>query len=243
MKFTIVGHWGGYPPKDGATSAYVLEKDDFVLVIDLGSGALARMQHHYELMDIDAVILSHYHHDHMADIGVLQYAKISHFYGQGNDKILPIYGHQEDEEGFAKLTDDFTKGIAYQPNETLKIGPFEIEFLKTVHPVACYGMRVTDGEKSIVYTADTAYQDAWIPFSRDADLLITDCNFYQGQNAARAGHMTSDQGAKIAAGANVKQLVLSHLPQFGDLQQLKNEASQIYHGKITLASEQSVYQI
>lgn len=36
--------WGGYPAADGATSAYLLEKDGFSLLIDAGSGSLSKLQ-------------------------------------------------------------------------------------------------------------------------------------------------------------------------------------------------------
>lgn len=242
MKLTVVGYWGGFPMANGATSCYVVEKDGFVLVIDLGSGALSNIQKYYHVLDINALILSHYHHDHVADVGVLQFARLIHSFVGEEKKVLPIYGHKEDEKGFASLTHDYTKGIEYDPmGEPLKIGPFTITFLKTVHSVPCYGMRITDGECVIVYTADTAYQEVWAEFAKDADLLITDCNFYAGQDASKAGHMTSSEGATIAEMANVSEMILSHLPQFGDHSRLIDEASQHFKGKIRLAYEGLVW--
>lgn len=241
MKLTVIGYWGGYPKANGATSCYVLEKDNFVLVMDLGSGALSKIQNYYDILDIDAVILSHYHHDHVADVGVLQYALLTHAYVSQTTSVLPIYGHQQDEAGFESLTHDYTKGISYDPSNPLKIGPFTITFLKTKHPVTCYGMRITDGHTVIVYTADTAYQDSWNQFAKDADLLITDCNFYGHQNAHQAGHMTSREAATIAKDACVKELLLSHLPQFGEQTRLVQEASEHFSGPIHLAYEGFVW--
>src|SRR5690625_5233608 len=80
MKITVIGHWGGYPAPNGATSSYMIEKDGFTLVVDLGSGALSKLQDYKHVNDIDAVILSHYHHDHVADVGVLQYARVVQSY-------------------------------------------------------------------------------------------------------------------------------------------------------------------
>lgn len=237
MKLTVIGYWGGYPAADGATSAYLLEKDHFSLLIDVGSGALSKLQKHTAVSDLDAVVLSHYHHDHVADIGVLQYARLVQYYTAGVSDVLPIYGHTEDETGFRSLTHDYTKGIAYDPNETLAIGPFSITFLKARHPVPCFGMRITDGEHTIVYTADTSYQALWIDFAKNADLLITDCNFYAAQDGSEAGHMTSKEGGLIAEKAHVKELILSHLPQYGEHNQLINEASSEFQGKIQLAEE------
>src|SRR5690625_3403193 len=188
MKVTIIGFWGGYPAAGGATSAYLVEEKDFKLLVDAGSGSLSKLQKYINISDIDAVIVSHYHHDHVADIGVLQYARLVQMYLGGSEDILPIYGHGQDER-FMNLTHDQTKGIVYEPGETLYIGPFTIEFLETKHPVLCYGMRISDGKSTLVYTADTAYQEDWIHFSKDADLLITDCNFYADQDGAAAGHM------------------------------------------------------
>lgn len=235
MKLTVVGYWGGYPARGEATSSYLLEKDDFTLLIDAGSGSLAQLQNYKDIQDIDAVILSHYHHDHMADIGVLQYALLTQAYVSGRTDILPIYGHEEDARGFKKLTHHYTKGIAYHSGTELQIGPFTLTFLRTQHPVPCFGMRITDGTATMVYTADTSYDDSWINFSKQADLLITDCNFYATQDESQAGHMTSREGAKIASKAQVSHLLLSHLPQYGERTQLIDEAKVDFQGPIDLA--------
>lgn len=242
MKVTVVGQWGGYPAPNGATSAYIVEKEGFTLVVDMGSGALSKLQSYKKIMDIDAVILSHYHHDHVADIGVLQYARLVQFYVTGAEDILPIYGHTEDETGFESLTHDYTKGIGYDPNEELNIGPFSITFLKTNHGVPCFGMRITDGESVLIYTADTSYKEEWIEFAAYADVMITDCNFYADQDGTAAGHMTSKEGAIIAQQANVTKLILSHLPQYGDHEQLIKEAEQYFDGRIQLACEGLVWE-
>lgn len=237
MQMKIIGFWGGYPGPGEATSAYLIEKNDYALMLDFGSGALATLQKYKDFLAIDAILLSHYHHDHVADIGVLQYARLVQSYLREDVSVLPIYGHQEDEKAFSKLTDDYTKGVAYKPQETLQIGPYEINFMKTKHPVPCYGMRITDGEKTIVYTADSAYDEKWFAFAKDAHVLIADCNFYAGQDGLGAGHMNSQEIATIASQAQVGELIVSHLPHFGEHEQLVKEASEHFSGKITLAHE------
>lgn len=242
MKLTVIGFWGGYPAADGATSSYLLEKDDFSLLIDVGSGALSKLQKYKSVSDLDAVIISHYHHDHVADIGVLQYARLVEYYVTGYDTFLPIYGHKEDLEGFKSLSHTYTKGIEYEPNKALQIGPFTITFQKTKHPVPCYGMRITDGYSNIVYTADSSYQKEWEIFAKDANLLITDCNYYADLDGTQAGHMNSEEAGRIAENANVKQLLLSHLPQYGNQERLIVEAKQYYNGSIQLAKEGLVWE-
>lgn len=242
MKVTVIGFWGGYPAPEGATSSYLIEKDNFTLLVDAGSGSLSKVQNYRHVMDIDAVILSHYHNDHIADIGVLQYAWLVQSYVRERKEILPIYGHAEDQYGFKSLTHKSTEGIAYDPNKTLEVGPLSITFLKTDHPVPCYGMRITDGESVVVYTADTSFKEEWIGFAENADLLITDCNFYADQDGSNAGHMNSIDGARIAKAANVKELILSHLPQFRDNYDLVTEAGNDFTGNIQLAKEGLVWE-
>lgn len=237
MKVTVVGQWGGYPAVDGATSAYLFQKDNSTLLVDVGSAAVSKLQKYVSVSDIDAVIVSHYHHDHVADIGVLQYARLINYYVTGDETVLPIYGHKEDTVGFQSLTHTYTKGIAYNPDEALHVGPFSITFLKTNHPVSCYGMRITDGEHVVVYTADSSYTSDWVPFSKDADLLITDCNYYKGMDGKKAGHMNSEEAASIARDGNVKHLLISHLPQYGNQNLLVEEAKQIFQGEVSLAKE------
>ncbi|MBM7554107.1 MBL fold metallo-hydrolase [Thalassobacillus pellis] len=237
MKWTVIGYWGAYPASGSATSCYLLEKDGFRLLIDCGSGALSRLQETIDLMSLDAVILSHYHHDHKADIGALQYAWLVQNTLNNTERILPIYGHGFDSDNFAALSHHFTEGIAYDPSKSLTLGPFDIQFHKTQHPVPCYGMKIADGNASIVYTADTAFSEDWIPFAKNADLLITDTNFYKGMDGRGPGHMTSEEAGILASKAGVGQLYLSHLPHFGDHKELAKQASEVYRGPIELARE------
>lgn len=219
-----------------ATSGYLFQSGYYSVLIDCGSAVLSKLQLFLPVEELDAVILSHYHHDHIADVGPLQFAKlVGSFLGKGAN-ALPIYGHPFDEEQFSKLTyKTHTAGLAYDPTQPLAIGPFTFTFLKTVHPVDCFAMRVTDGVHSVVYTADSSFQKAFIPFSEGADLLISECNFYAGQDGGSAGHMNSLEAGRIAAEAGAGQLLLTHLPHFGEHQKLAEEAQTVYKGAVDLA--------
>src|SRR5699024_12831823 len=101
---TSVGCWGGYPAAGGATSVFLVEVKDFTLLVDAGSGSLSKLQSYINTSDLDVVIVSHYHQDHVADIGVLQYAKLVGSYVTEEKDKLPIYGHTEDKQGIDRLT-------------------------------------------------------------------------------------------------------------------------------------------
>src|SRR5690625_1479870 len=111
MKVTIIGFWGGYPAAGGATSAYLVEEKDFKLLVDAGSGSLSKLQSYINISDLDAVIVSHYHQDHVADIGVLQYAKLVGSYVTGEKDRMPIYGHTEDKQRYDASTPHCTTDV------------------------------------------------------------------------------------------------------------------------------------
>lgn len=237
MKITVVGFWGGFPAVNEASSGYLIESEGFRLLVDCGSAVLSQMQNYIKPEELDAVVLSHYHHDHVADIGPLQFARLIASYLKKTDRVLPIYGHAFDQSEFAGLTyKDVTKGIAYNPNQPIQLGPFTIGFLKTKHPVPCFAMKISDGASTVVYTADSSYLEEFIPFSQNADLLICECNFYGEMDGSGAGHMNSYDAANIANRACVKELMLTHLPHFGNHQDLLAEAQSIYKGPVRLAA-------
>ncbi|WP_040204469.1 MBL fold metallo-hydrolase [Neobacillus jeddahensis] len=238
MKLTVIGCWGGYPKQNEASSGYILEHEGYHLLIDCGSGVLSKLQNIIQPEQLDAVIVSHYHPDHIADIGVLQHARLIQGFLGIDMPTLPIYAHEFDQHEFAKLTyKQITKGIAYDPTITMKLGPFQVSFLKTNHPVPCYAMRFEAAGKVLVYTADSSFKEEFIEFSRHADVLLCECNFYGHQNGQSAGHMTSIDAGQLAERAAVKQLILTHLPHYGNKVDLITEASGEFTGIIKLANE------
>jgi ribonuclease BN (tRNA processing enzyme) len=243
VKVTVVGCWGGFPKKQEATSGYLIEEDDFSLLVDCGSGVLSQLQTYIEVEDLDAVIISHYHHDHIADIGPLQFARLVKSHTGTTMPELPIYGHRFNEVEFKRLTyKDFTVGKEYNPAVPITVGPFKISFLQTKHPVPCYAMRFEGKDQTVVYSADTSYQESFADFFRGADLLLMESNLYKGMDGANIGHTTSEEAGRIAKEANVGQLVLTHLPHFGKIEQLVTEAEEQFDGPVVLAKSGYVWE-
>jgi ribonuclease BN (tRNA processing enzyme) len=225
MKLTVLGYLGGYPDAGHATSTYLIESGDYHLLMDLGSGGLLALEKVFDPLQLDAVLLTHYHHDHTADVGVLQY-----FYQlrKGNKKVspLPIYGHTKDPLNFGSLTfGPFTQGIGYTGDSTLHLGPLTLTFLETQHPVPAFAVRIKEEgtNKVLVNTSDTRYFSGLVPFAKHADLLMADTNFLADQPAPR-WHLTAPEAGTLAKEAQVKRSLLTHLPQQLDLVTLKDQA-------------------
>lgn len=230
MLITVLGYFGGYPYKGHGTSGYLLNDGDQNILIDCGSGVLNELSNYIDPLQLDAVVLSHYHHDHTADLGVLQYNWQLDEKNRKHDR-LPIYGNTQDFVNFAQLTmDGVSQGIAYNDYEPTTIGSLKFEFLRTIHPVPAYAMKITKGKQSVVYTSDTAYFDGLVDFAKDCDLLITDTNFPEDKTG-KIWHMTTKQSGELAKSADAKRLMISHLPQKVSVETMLKE-SQNYAGEI-----------
>lgn len=235
MKVTVIGHWGGFPHVGEATSGYLLEHNNYKLLLECGSGVVSSLQKKIDLGELDAVLITHYHYDHCCDIGPLQYARqIKTQLGEINT-ALPIYAPNGEFFNLLKW-EDYTFGVSFNESSVLKLGPFEISFIKNNHPVEAYSVKIKCQNKIFSFTSDTSYFDELKDFFADSDLLMAECSFYADMDGTKAGHLNSLQAGKLAEKSNVKKLVLTHLPHFGNHGDLLLQAKEQYSGEIVLAS-------
>lgn len=236
MNIIPLGIWGGYPKANSATSSFLIEHEGFHCLVDCGSGVLASLQNHIALEELDAVVISHYHADHIADIGSLQYSRLIQYYLGQPSPALPIYGHTQDKEQFDKLTyKEQTQGIEISKDKTIQIGPFTVTFCPTVHPVYCLAMKFSIGNQSVVFTADTEWTEALVSFAKGTDLLFSEANLYEEHIGISPGHLAGSQAGKLANEAQVGQLILTHLPHHGNIQDILHEAQNVFNGHAELA--------
>ncbi|CAM3272219.1 MBL fold metallo-hydrolase [Filibacter tadaridae] len=244
MKIIPIGIWGGYPKANSATSSFLIEHDGFHCLIDCGSGVLSSLQNYLPLEKLDAVVISHYHADHIADVGSLQFSKVINFYLGKPTPALPIYGHMKDQENFDKLSyQNQTIGIGISEEDVVQIGPFEVSFCRTIHPVYCLAMKFSIGGSSIVLTADTGWRDELVDFARGTDLLISEANLYEEHLGKSPGHMAGSEAGKLAKLSESKQLVLTHLPLHGNIKKILNAAVAEFDGPTELAEVGKVYDV
>jgi ribonuclease BN (tRNA processing enzyme) len=76
MRLTVLGGAGGWPPADAACSGYLVEHDGFRLLLDPGYATVPRLLGMMPAESIDAVLVSHSHPDHVADLNPLLRARV-----------------------------------------------------------------------------------------------------------------------------------------------------------------------
>ena len=232
----VVGHWGAFPGPGEATSCYLLRARGTSILLDCGSGSLSLLQQILPLHEIDAVVLSHYHADHVADLGCLQYeARIDMDLGLRKNP-LKVFGHGE-SPAFSKLSYlEFARGEVYGRESLLRIGPFSLGFSPTTHPDPCYAMRVSCGGASLVYTGDTGPTPSLVDFARGTDLLICETSLYDEYRGRIPGHMSAGEAGLLAREAGVGMLLATHLPHYGEHGKLLEQARTAFGGRTALAS-------
>lgn len=241
MKITVIGCDGAYPRVNGATSAYLVEDKETKVLLDCGSGSIARLQNHIELSELDGVIISHYHRDHYADLECMHFATMLDTFSKKRDKALIIYGPGEEQMLTYK---SFCIGKTFKKKDSFNIGTLTFETQRNLHGVEAYSIKVINEEgKTLVYTGDTGYYKELSELCKGANLLIAEASSYANEQGKISGHMTSIEAATVAKEANVNKLIVTHLPHYGDIESLATEAKTVFDKEVLLAKYDLVVEI
>ncbi|WP_336757890.1 MBL fold metallo-hydrolase [Paenibacillus sp. USHLN196] len=242
MNVKILGYWGGYPAAGGATAGYLVTTDEGQILLDCGSGVMSKLPSETCVEDLSGVILSHLHHDHIADLGVLQYAAAGAIRNGRMLNKLKLYAPDNPVDILNGLYGEHTEVISIDPSSKIQLAGAEIEFVQVQHTITCYAVKITYQGKVLVYSGDTSYCDSLIELARDADIFLCEATICEGSvHTTGQGHMNALQAGMIAGQANVKQLVLVHLPGDGDLEFMRDEASRSFQGPVDIPEPLCMY--
>jgi ribonuclease BN (tRNA processing enzyme) len=238
LQITVLGCYGPYPAAGGACSGYLLQEEDVSILLDCGNGVLSRLRYYLEPWELEAVVLSHLHGDHISDLFVMRYALQLH------EKALKIYAPAEPAAEFARLPyKNFLQAEAVREGSMLNFGSMKITFLAGVHAFQSHLVKVESKGKTFVYSGDTEYFSGMEGFISGADMFLCEANYLrQDVELGRANHMAAFQAAEAATKAGVKRLVLTHHhPEIKAAPALA-EAREIYPA-VEAASAGSVYKL
>lgn len=247
MRLTVVGCSGSIPGPTSLSSCYLLEHDDFRVVVDLGHGSLGVLQQHIALTEIDAIVLSHLHADHSIDLTALY---VAHRYGPYDfTGLMPVLGPSDTAERLASAygmkdlqgmrgTFDFR-----DLSVAASIGPFRVRAERVAHPVEAYAVRFEVDGSVLVYSGDTGPCRAIDELARDADLLLCEASFVHGENNPADLHLTGHEAGQLASDAGVGRLVVTHVPPWNDAQLAMTEAASVFTGEIDLATPGATFEV
>lgn len=234
MKLIVLGKYGPYAPAHGATSGYLLENDGKYVLLDMGSGVLARLQEYLEPAGLSGIFLSHIHYDHINDIFLLKYM----LEGQREklNKPLPVFAPSALWDLIKSPVFEFTS-IDCCPE--LSFAGMQISFALMKHPVASYAMRFKNGG-DFVYSGDCNSAQELAQFARGCDRLLCDVGTSADKWTPSSPHLHARLAAQAAFEAGAS-LILTHISPDINQEELLKETRDICSA--VCAEERSCYEL
>lgn len=239
MRLTVLGGCGAWPTAGQACSGYLVEHDGFTALIDPGYAILPRMLTHIDAGELDAVLVSHGHPDHCADLNPLLRARALR---DDPAPPLPVYAPPSalnavlalDRKG---MLDDAIDLRDFTPGDVFAVGPFDVRTWLLPHWLPNAGLRLTADGETLAYTGDTGPAPELTDLARDAHIYLADASYPRVVPADSARHLSSAaQAGQTAARANAQALVLTHLIPGTDPGQAAEAAAESFTGAISVAT-------
>jgi len=246
MRLTVLGGAGGYPPAAGACSGYLVEHDGFRLLIDPGYAIVPRLLGIVPAAAIDAVLVSHGHPDHVADLNPLLRARLM---GEDDAQQLPAYA-LPDALGRVLALDQITalNGACevheFVAGDAFPIGPFAIESRPLPHSIPNAGVRISAGGTSITYTGDAGPSDDLVDLATGTDLLVAEATYVDSVPAGNTGVLNSAlEVGRQAHRARATRLLLTHLMPGTDPDASRAAASRSFGDWIAVATPGTIVEL
>lgn len=234
MQLTVLGGSGVHPTADQACSGYLVEHDGFRLLVDPGYATLPRLLERMDANQLDAVLISHGHPDHCADLNPLLRARALR---DDPGPPLPVYALPGATDAVLALDRPGMLAAAYTLRDIgADIGPFDVQIRMLPHFVPNAGIRLAAGGRVIAYTGDTGPSPEVVELARGADLLIAEATYVDNVPADSARYLsTARQAGRDAAEAGVARLLLTHLQPGTDRAAAHDAAAATFPDRIDVA--------
>ncbi len=247
MKLTILGSGTISPRVERNAAGAVITTAGATIMVDIGPGSMRRMtEAAIDPRSIDAILLTHFHPDHVSDLVPFLFAA-DYAFSDPREEPFHVIGPTGLELFYRGLVAVFQSWIV--PKEArLKLmerpagerDSFDLRGL-TIRsgPVAheqnslCY--RIEAEDRVLVISGDTGASADLVDMAKDADLLVCECSHPDGELVPY--HMTPSEAAQHAALAGAKSLMLTHFYPRCDEVDVVAQASPHFAGPILAATD------
>lgn len=243
-RLVVLGSACAVADSQHANAQLALVMDQSVILIDCAGAPSQRLEKAgIAINDIDDLILTHFHPDHVAgtplllmDMWLTGRKKPLRIYGLHHclERIEAMMGYYEWENWPGFFTVAFHRLPEREKVVVLERGGVRVLSSPVEHVIPTIGLRFEriDGSGSIAYSCDTEPSDKVVRLGHKAGMLLHEAT---GEGP---GHSSARQAGQIAARAEADKLVLIHYPvRDFDPHSLVGQASQTYQGEVLLAKD------
>lgn len=243
MRLTVLGSSGTYTSPGQLCSGYLVRTDTTTVMVDAGNGSSANLQAEVDLAELDAIVISHRHADHCADLIGLHHAVKAR---GGDAGHIRLYSPPGVAQLIAELTsreapyvfEDSFELQNVQPGDMFTVGDVRFHLFDSVHPVPTVSMRIEAEGRVLTYSADSAGGPELVRAAEDCDLFLCEAT-WQGDAMEYPPniHLTAADAGRVATEARAKRLMLTHIAGHLDRHVSMAEAKETYDGPVELAMD------
>jgi ribonuclease BN (tRNA processing enzyme) len=263
VQITVLGKSPSWQDADGACSGYLVQEEDYVLLLDCGNGVFSKLRRQCDYVDIDAVLVSHLHADHFLDLVPFSYA-LSYAPRQ---QPVPVAGWPGTSEparpqlfapigardmfrqivrcwGNEELIEHAFALREYQAWDELELGPLRIRFREVPHYVETFAVELSAASGArFTFSADCSPNDELVEFANDTDLLLIEATLPRPERTGERGHLTPAEAGDHGRRAGAKRLVITHFSDELDPEWARAQAAEAFGRPVELAREGAVYRV
>lgn len=222
VRLIVVGSSPAWPNPGSAQSGYLVEGPGRLL-LDCGPGVLARLREmNGGWPRVDAIVITHWHLDHWGDLVPWVWgAMVGPGRGRKRPELwLPPQGRERIRDFGTRLGWEDMFETTFQVRDYEEAVPFrtaaglEVMALRLLHyTLRTYGLRVSNGTRTLAYSGDSGPDSRLAELARDADLFVCEATLERGEHDARPrGHLSAEEAVAAFQASGAKRLLLTHRP-------------------------------
>lgn len=253
MRLTILGRSPAAPNPGEACAGYLVEGGGGRVLVDIGPGVVAQLLRWHHPDELDAVVVSHMHADHMLDLVTLRY--VYPWRARPRDERLRVVMPPGSADqvldlargvGNARHFEDSFRLAEHDGASALRFGGLSLTPVETEHFIPCWGFRAEADGSLLAYTADSGPCESLLELGDSADLLLSEATLRSldedAQPPERRGHLTPAEAGEIARQAGARRLLLTHLPVEEDGAWARSAASDAFGPGVEVAEPGRTYE-
>jgi ribonuclease BN (tRNA processing enzyme) len=254
MRLTILGRSPATPNPGEACAGYLIEGGGSRVLVDIGPGVVAQLLQRHHPDELDAVVVSHMHADHMLDLVTLRYVYPWRARAREDRLRVVLPPGSADQMldlakgvGNARHFEDSFRLTEHDGSSPVAFGGLSLEPIETQHYIPCWGFRIESDGKRLAYTADTAPCGGLTDLADGPDLLLSEATLRSLDEDAQPpeprGHLTPAEAGEAARVGGAQRLMLTHLPVDGNGSWAIDEAAGAFEAGVEVAEPARTYEV